>query len=508
MRSKKIALNGIVEFFLYAIIGVLGILKVRYIIIGIGSELNGYYQFVNQIIAYLFLVEAGIGGAILYKFYKPIANLDKTKIARLFNGAKYIFRKIALIIFIILIFVAVGMYFYIDNNEIAITITISLLVLTGSRLISFFVASKAYIAIMGADQKRYVYSLILNIFRIVLDMFIVFLIIKYKNLIILVVITFVVKVFEEVVIIFIGRRMYPYLKKIKGKDLEAQNMTKDMVYHHVGSLILNNTDPIILMFFLGPIWVSIYGAYNYVVIFLRELFKKGNAAIIHSFGSVFAKEEIDKSYTLFKEYITFILISAIITSLTFIFGIKPFVDLWIGNSLYLLNYVTIVAFGAMFYAVIVYTPFHSIIMANGLYKESKYYSFIEAFINIILSLILVSILGLSGILFATFIASFIGIGMKLNLIKRLVFKNVSFKEIIYKYVFSVILFFGGILLIYFIRNIIFVNVSSFMVLCLLLFSFFIVISIIVINIFMVFDRENTLKVINRIKQSLGSVLGR
>ena len=64
MKLKKILQNSVMETIFYLIIAVVGLLKVKYIIHGLGSEMNGYYQFINNIISYIVLAEAGISTAI------------------------------------------------------------------------------------------------------------------------------------------------------------------------------------------------------------------------------------------------------------------------------------------------------------------------------------------------------------------------------------------------------------------------------------------------------------
>ena len=98
LRTKRIAISWLAEIIPYFIIGVLGLIKFSVLINNLGSELNGYYDFVNRIISYLFLVEAGFTSAVTFKLYKPIADDDKKSIIKIFNGSKKIYRTFGLII--------------------------------------------------------------------------------------------------------------------------------------------------------------------------------------------------------------------------------------------------------------------------------------------------------------------------------------------------------------------------------------------------------------------------
>ena len=98
MRTKKALKGTIYEIIPTIIIALLGLIKTKVFIEYLGSDMNGYYQFINQFISYLFLAEAGFTTAITYKLYKPIAKKDNEKISELYYGGLKIFHRIGLII--------------------------------------------------------------------------------------------------------------------------------------------------------------------------------------------------------------------------------------------------------------------------------------------------------------------------------------------------------------------------------------------------------------------------
>ena len=98
------------------------------------------------------------------------------------------------------------------------------------------------------------------------------------------------------------KRKYPELHEIARKDTSMIKMTKDLAWTQLGYLILNNIDALLLMGFNGPIVVSIYTAYNYILRFLTEIASRVELSSVYSFGNVFAKKEDNRVYSLFKEY--------------------------------------------------------------------------------------------------------------------------------------------------------------------------------------------------------------
>ena len=144
-------------------------------------------------------------------------------------------------------------------------------------------------------------------------------------------------------------------------------MTKDLVWMQVGTLVLNNVDAVLIMHFLGPIWVSIYTSYNFILRYLNEIASRLNYATVYSFGNVFAKKESDRAYPLFKELQSLFMIIAIAMSLTFLLGIRTFILFWIKDANYILSYTTATLFTLTTFFYILYLPLLSIINSNGLF---------------------------------------------------------------------------------------------------------------------------------------------
>lgn len=499
MRTKRIALNAVIEIFFYLIIGVLGIFKVKYIIEGLGSELNGYYQFINQIIAYLFLVEAGLGSAILYKLYKPMAINDHEGAAEVYNGSRVIFRWIGYLIIGLMVLIAIILYIYIGIKDqgISYSITVAFIILVISQLIPYFFFSKSYVSLLAAHQKSYIYSLIYNLIRVVTDCIIIYVIITYKSIIALAAVVFCLKIIEETVIYTVGKKLYPWLKCTSKKDTSAKNMTGDLVWHQIGTLIVNNVDSIILMTFIGPVIVSIYSTYNYVVFFLRELITRINHGIVHSLGNVFAKEKIDKSFKLFSEYHVLMTIIALSVSLTFNIGARAFVKVWINDFSYILDYYVVVIFSSTIFLNIIYRPLCSAISTNGLYKDSKYFALIISAVNLALSLVLLQVFGIAGILFATSVGFLVGIILRIRLINKRIFVNNHFNRIINKYVFGIVLFISGSFIFSYFEQFCLITINNIFQWVLIVGCSFIVLTIIIVCVFLLID-NNTKDILNKL----------
>ncbi len=441
MRTKKIFLNMLCDILPYLLIGIVGIIKMDVLITYVGDAGNGYYQTINQIISYVFLAQAGFSDAVIYSLYKPFANKNKDDINAIYSGARKVFKIIGLIIFGIICIVTVTLYFFYHFEEGYRSATlICFFIISTSYLISYFGKGQTYMSILSAAQEKYIYSLVFNSVKLLCDILIVIVTYKFGSLIAIAIVILIMKILEELINRIVVKKKYPYLHEIARKDTSMVKMTKDLAWTQIGYLVLNNTDAIILMGFSGPVVVSIYTAYNFILRFLNEIASRVEMSAVYSFGNVFAKKENKKVYPLFKEFSMLFIFIAFAMSITFMIGIRGFIVVWVGKNNYMLSYLSVVLFTATLFLNILYYPMIAITNASGLFKENKHQIFICSIINLVLSVILINFYGLNGILIGTIIASFINIFLKNYIVSKKIIKDIKFLKLLKSHIIAIILF--------------------------------------------------------------------
>lgn len=441
MRTKKIFLNMLCDILPYLLIGVIGIVKMDVLITYIGDVGNGYYQTINQIISYVFLAQAGFSDAVIYSLYKPFAEKNKDDINAIYGGARKIFKRIGFIILGIIFIVTLGLYLFYNFEEgYQASALICFFIISTSYLISYFGRGQTYLAVLSAAQEKYIYSLIFNGVKLLCDILIVVVTIKFRTLESIAIVILIMKILEEIINRIVVKKKYPDLHEIARKDTSMVKMTKDLAWTQVGYLILNNIDALLLMGASGPIMVSIYTTYNYILRFLGEVASRVELSSVYSFGNVFAKKEEDRIYPLFKEYIILFILIAFSMSITFMLGIRGFVSVWVEKENYLLNYLTIVLFTGTLFLNILYYPLVALINADGLFKDNKKHIFICATTNLVLSIILIKYLGIDGVLLGTIIAFILNILLKTNLISKKILKDIKLISVLKYFIISIILF--------------------------------------------------------------------
>ena len=275
----------------YLLIGVVGLIKVNYLIKYIGDVGNGYYQFITQLISYVFLAQAGFSEAVTYSLYKPFAEKNKNNVNRIYSGARYIYKIIGSIILGIIFLVSLGLFIYYNNDPYRNSALICFIVISTSYLIAYFGKTQTYGAVLMANQEKYIHSIVNNFMKLLCDILTIFVIVKFRSLESIAVLILIIKILEEIVMRIVVKKRYNWLKEVSDRNTSMAKMTKDLIWSQVGYLVLNNIDAVLIMFFIGPVAVSIYTSYNFILRYLEEITSRVNWASVSSFGNVFAKKE-------------------------------------------------------------------------------------------------------------------------------------------------------------------------------------------------------------------------
>jgi len=427
MRSKNSFLTVITSLIPIFIVGILGFIKTRLFIESLGSEANGLIQMVYRILGYLSLAELGLGGAIMYKLYKPIKDDDKEKISIIITTATYYFRRIGLAI---LIFLFIGMFFIpllIHNNTYENIYIYVVFIIAGLPYAFEYIFYKQYYILIAADQKQYINNIIFNGSNIVYNLILIIALLKNINIFEYILISYPFVLLKAICLKKYVKKHYGYIKRTSKIDKETINMSKDVFVHNIGDAINNSCDQLILSIFNGLTYVSIYTSYLYIVKYLKDITGAILKSTLYSFGNLFASKDNNngKSYRIFKEFLSFSCFLSILITVTFYYSIKSFIMVWIDNPEYIIDILGILSFTFLINTNIIIIPLNIVATANGLFKYTKYYSFINTFANVILSIILMRKFEIGGIVSATILSTLL---IWFPLVLKVVYKNLFYEH--------------------------------------------------------------------------------
>ena len=235
--------------------------------------LNDEYLGVNglftNIITMLSLADLGIGIAIPYSLYKPLAEKDEQKINILMNFYKKIYNIIGMVVLLIGLSLTpfLGLIIKDIPDNVPNLSLIYMLFVIHSASSYFFVYKKFLI---DSDQKGYITSRIIFAFSTILSIIQIILLVITKNYILFLLASIIMVILQNIYISYKANKMYPFIKN-KTNDKLSKDDVKDikknvssLFIYKVGTVIMNGTDNIIISKFIGLIIVGFYS--NYVLI--------------------------------------------------------------------------------------------------------------------------------------------------------------------------------------------------------------------------------------------------
>lgn len=403
MRTKNTILNFITSFFPWIILAVLGFIKIKLFINNFGSEFNGLIQLVGQIYAYLGLLEMGFGAAVIYKLYKPFADNDYKEVSRIFKGSKRVYRIIGSLMFLGGIVSAIVAPLLLHSNTISKLYIFLIFVLFSFDYVIIYFLTLPYQSLLVADQNKYKINIITNIKHLIFRSLEVVMIIYKVEYIVILILSILFNLISVFFIINSVKKQYPWLDSTVDADNSTLKMTKDVFFHKISKVIFDNTDSILLSLSSGGlVSVSIYGAYNYILTYLRQILNFILSAPLESFGNLFndQKATLEKKQNVFNEFLSISFYLGLIVTSIFLVSVNQFISIWISDK-YQISFLGILIFSLILWYEYILRPIIIIIESVGRYKETKKIPIISSIINIMLSLLLVSRFGIIGVTFAS-----------------------------------------------------------------------------------------------------------
>ncbi len=410
MRSKKAMWNMLSSLALQFVSVVCGLILPRLLIRSFGSAVNGMAASVTQFLSYIVLFEAGVGGVVRAALYKPLADDDHAKMSGILRASDRFFRKIAALFALFAAAVAC-LYPLLVRREFEYLFTFSLvLIIAFSTFFQYYFGMSRQILVQ-ADQKRYVASN-LQIMTILLNTLLAVVLIRLGCSIHAVKLgtAFVYALRPLALRLYVRRRYKPDVHAAPDETAIAQRW--DGLGHHTAYFLHTNTDVFVLTVFsalsraVGIADVSVYSVYYAIVAGIEKVVSAFSSGIEAAFGNMIAREETETLQRNFRayEFFSFTLVTALFTCTGLL--LQPFLAVYthgISDANYMrpLFGILLTAAEAVY---CVRIPYNNVTLAAGHYRQTRNGAFLEAGINVVLSVALVIPLGLAGVALATLAA--------------------------------------------------------------------------------------------------------
>ncbi len=366
---------------------------------------NGLF---TNILTMLSLAELGVGGAIVYALYKPLAENDKEKIASLMKLYSKAYRTIGLLIAVVGLALMPFIKMIIrEQPDISESIYLLYAINLFNTASSYFFSYRSSLLI--AAQRNYIVSGISYAVAIVQSVLQMIFLLIFRNYIGYLLIQTIGTFLYNVIVSYIAVKQFPYIckKDIKPLPKEEQHIlfsnVRDLMVYKVSGLLVNSTDNILITFFKGLAITGVASNYTLLVNTLNSLLAQIFNGLTASIGNHNASEPVEKRYQMFSflNLMNFWIFGW--AALGIYFCSSDLVQLCFGEKYVLSNEIPF-AMALNFFTVgmmnAVWTYKHTL----GLFHYGRFIQFFTGILNIIFSVFLGTYWGLFGILLATFIA--------------------------------------------------------------------------------------------------------
>lgn len=401
-RTKKAVKNIAFNFTNQILTLILSFISRTVFIWGLGASYLGINGLFSDVLGLLSMADLGFNTAMVYSFYKPLAENDYSKMAGLITFYKKVYTIIAIGVSVIGIALVPALPYLINLEMEVPNIRLYYLLSLSNIVFSYLCVYKT--SILSADQKNYKITRVTIFVNVIRSIAQIIAIIIWKDYTIYLILGCVSVLVNNIVASHIATKEYPFIKE----KVELKKEDKKDIFFNIGSVflykvssvLLNATDNLLISVIIGTLAVGYYSNYlmlqNKISLFYTLIFTSLTASI----GNLIVKENSKKRYEIFacEQSISFIVCGVVIPGYTLL--VNDLIRVWLGEE-YVLSVAVVIASSLNMYLACVLQPLWSYREATGLYKKTKWVMVICAIVNLVLSIILGKWIGLAGILFAS-----------------------------------------------------------------------------------------------------------
>jgi O-antigen/teichoic acid export membrane protein len=400
-----------------------GILKIYQIIVPflmrtamiywMGIEYLGLNSLFTSILQVLNLVELGIGSAMVFSMYKPIAEDDEKTISALLRLYQIYYRVIGCIIAVVGLIILPFIPSLISGEVPGgLNVYILYLLNLGATVLSYWLFAYKN-SLLNAHQRNDVISkvqLFTNTFQYGLQLLVLFILQNYYWYLIVALFT---QAMTNILTAVVATKMYPnYRAKGRLEKTVISQINKrirDLFTSKVGAVILNSVDTIVISAFLGLTMLAVYQNYYYILSSLIALVTIVFNSCTAGIGNSLIKETKEKNVEDLKKFTLIIVWISGFCTVCLLCLYQPIMKLWVGER-YELSFIAVIYFCIYYFIYEINQLLNLFKDAGGIWNKDRFRPLVTALANLIMNLIMVQFWGIYGIILSTVLATLL-IGM-------------------------------------------------------------------------------------------------
>lgn len=405
IERTKNTVRNIVFGFAYRFINIILPFVSRTAILYIlGEQYLGLSSLFSSILSFLSLAELGVGGAMVYSMYKPIAENDKKTICGLLNLYRKFYHIIGTVIFGLELCLIPFLKLLVREELPADTnlYILYLIYLVNAALSYWLFAYKN--SLLQAYQRNDVESKIAMVVTPLSYAVMLGALFITKNYYAYIIWLPVFTIITNIARLTYVNKNFPGLNPAGeiSKELKASisKKVKALIGTKLNTVVLNAADNIVMAAYFGLTTIAIYGNYYYIMSSIIGFLGICYSAMTAGLGNSLAMESIEKNYSDFKKF-SFMnswLVGWCTICLVCLY--QPFMYLWTGEELMFPFYI-VLEFGLYFYVYQIRKIPVTYKDAAGIWWEDRFRPYVSMIANLVLNIILAKFIGVSGIILST-----------------------------------------------------------------------------------------------------------
>lgn len=376
----------------------------------LNAEYLGINGLFSNILTMLSLAELGVGGAILFNLYSPVAEHNEKRIKALMNFYKGTYTKIGFFVLLVGLGLTPFIDFFIKERPNIDNLELIFVLYILNNALSYFCIYKQSILI--ANQQNYIVfktTIFKDLFMYAIQ---IVTLLTMKNFFLYLIVMVIATIVGNIVNSKIADRRYPYIINNTEKlgQEERKKIYKDVyasMAHRIGGVVVFGTDNLLISRFIGVVTVGIYSNYVFVLSAVKGFISKLYDALVASIGDLVNTESDDKIYQVYRQlyFISFCISSFI--AIGFSCLVNPLVKIIFGEDYLLPKYIVLLIAVNFYFTDLaaMRAITNKFKVAQGLFWYDRHKPYIESVINLVASIILLKIIGLPGVLLGTFIST-------------------------------------------------------------------------------------------------------
>ncbi|WP_130836096.1 lipopolysaccharide biosynthesis protein [Lachnoclostridium sp. Marseille-P6806] len=426
-RTKSAAKNIAFGYAGTLTTAILGFLLKQVFISNLSATLNGVNGLYTGILSLLNMAELGIGTALNYSLYAPVARGDREKVRSYMRMYRRAYHVIALAVAGMGLLLTPFLPVFIRNpgDNRWQDLTLYYLIFLFNTVSSYFVAYKY--SLVNAEQKNYIQTNIAAVTKIVTVLLQMLVLVTTKNFYFYLLTDAAIQLVQKIFVNAYLNRLYPYLREKGAAPLskeergEVWTKTRALVWHRVGDAARLQTDSVIISSFIEVTVSGMVDNYNQVITAVAGFVNIIFNSVISSLGNLIATESREKQFEIFSVYRFFASWIYGFCAAGFFLLLTPFVGgLWLGRA-WILPAPAVALILLDFYFKGERIVLSNYKTAAGVFEQDKYLAAVQGIVNLALSVWLVQKIGLTGVYVGTVVS-----GLIANVTKPIIIYRVCF----------------------------------------------------------------------------------